>query len=127
LSGDNFLKSLNSKYFWLLFFFSTLLGVSIVQLRSFSPAIQVQQAEIKELYPEQRFLKGEKLDLNRATERELVALPGIGRKLAAEIIRNRTARGFFPTVDALSRVRGIGPAKLRRIRPLVVVSHPAER
>jgi competence ComEA-like helix-hairpin-helix protein len=116
------LKSLNPKHFWLLFFFSAVWVASLPFAGRFLRPEKTQQIEFTNVYPEQRFLRGEKLDLNRATLRELMALPGVGAALAGEIIRNRTARGPFPTVEALGRVRGIGPKKLDRIRPLVVVS-----
>jgi competence protein ComEA len=61
------------------------------------------------------------LDLNRATAAELDALPGVGPATAAAIVAHREANGPFPSVDDLEQVRGIGPAKLDGIRPLVTV------
>ena len=52
------------------------------------------------------------VDVNRATEAELEALPGIGPALAAAIVEWRSANGPFGTVDDLADVPGIGPAKL---------------
>ncbi|HEX7120528.1 MAG TPA: helix-hairpin-helix domain-containing protein [Longimicrobiales bacterium] len=57
------------------------------------------------------------LDLNRATAAELEALPGIGPALAARIVAYRDSAGPFTAVDSLTRVRGIGPALLERLRP----------
>lgn len=65
------------------------------------------------------------LDLNRATERELEALPGIGPVLAGRIVQYRRAQGAFRTVDQLRQVKGIGKKTLDRIRPLVEVAAPA--
>ncbi len=59
------------------------------------------------------------VDLNHAATDELVRLPGVGPALAARIIAVREARGPFDTVDDLRRVRGFGPAKIERLRPLV--------
>ena len=59
------------------------------------------------------------VDLNRATEAELTALPGIGPALAARIVAERRRRGRFTEVDELLEVRGIGPATLERLRALV--------
>ena len=61
------------------------------------------------------------LDLNRATERDLERLPGIGPGLATRIIETRTRRGIFGSVDELRRVRGIGDATLARLRPLLTI------
>lgn len=59
------------------------------------------------------------IDLNRATAEELDALPGVGPATAQAIIGFRDTNGPFGSVDALLEVRGIGPAKLEQIRPLV--------
>ena len=61
------------------------------------------------------------VDLNRATAAELDDLPGIGPATAQAIVDHRTANGPFASVDDLEAVRGIGPAKLDAIRPLVTV------
>ncbi len=61
------------------------------------------------------------VDLNRASADELQQLPGIGPATAAAIVAHRDANGPFRSVDQLDDVRGIGPAKLEQLRPLVVV------
>jgi len=63
------------------------------------------------------------LDLNRATTKELEALPGIGEHLARSIIASRNARGgHFNSVDELLKIDGIGEKTLDKIRPYVYVS-----
>lgn len=62
-----------------------------------------------------------RLDLNRATALQLESLPGVGPVLAAEIVAWRSRNGGFAAVDQLLEVRGIGPARLRRLRPRVRV------
>jgi competence protein ComEA len=61
------------------------------------------------------------VDLNRATAAELDALPGIGPATAQAIVAHREANGPFASIDDLEQVRGIGPAKLATIRPLVTL------
>ncbi|HTN81395.1 MAG TPA: helix-hairpin-helix domain-containing protein [Acidimicrobiales bacterium] len=61
------------------------------------------------------------LDLNTASETELDALPGVGPATAAAIVSYREHHGAFTSVDQLLEVRGIGPAKLDQIAPLVRV------
>jgi competence protein ComEA len=61
------------------------------------------------------------VDLNRASAADLEALPGIGPALAQAIIDHRQQHGPFRSVDDLADVRGIGPAKMEQLRPLVKV------
>jgi competence protein ComEA len=61
------------------------------------------------------------VDLNRADEAALDALPGVGPATAAAIIQHREQIGRFTSVDQLLDVRGIGEAKLEQLRPLVTV------
>jgi competence protein ComEA len=60
------------------------------------------------------------VDLNSASQDELETLPGIGPKLAAEIIAYRS-RTPFASVDDLDSVSGIGEKKLEGVRDLVTV------
>lgn len=59
--------------------------------------------------------------LNSATADELDALPGVGPATAAAIVSHRDQHGPFRSVDGLADVRGIGPAKLEQLRPLVTL------
>ncbi len=61
------------------------------------------------------------VDLNTADEAALDALPGIGPATAKAIVAHRSEIGRFTSVDQLLDVRGIGPAKLEELRPLVTV------
>ncbi len=57
------------------------------------------------------------VDVNRASERELVSLPRIGPALARRIVE---ARPFADLAD-LTRVRGIGPVTIERLRSRALV------
>jgi competence protein ComEA len=61
------------------------------------------------------------LDLNRADHAQLLQLPGVGDGLARRIEAYRREHNGFRSADDLRRVRGIGPALLERLRPLVHV------
>ena len=63
-----------------------------------------------------------RVDLNRATARELDALPGIGPVLAARIIDHRERAGRFRRIEDLLAVRGIGPRLFERLRTRVTVA-----
>ncbi len=60
------------------------------------------------------------LNLNSASLSELDALPGIGPARAAAILQEREARGPFSSVEALSRVPGLGPSAIARLRDRVM-------
>src|SRR5205809_905982 len=62
------------------------------------------------------------VDINRASEDELRALPGIGGVLAARIVEARERDGPFASLDDLRRVRGLGRAKLERLASAIAVS-----
>jgi competence ComEA-like helix-hairpin-helix protein len=64
---------------------------------------------------------GQRLDLNEASAADLELLPGIGPSLARRIVQDRLGHGAFGAVEELLRVRGIGPATLARLRPLLYV------
>lgn len=63
-----------------------------------------------------------KIDLNTATKEELMTLPGIGEKRAADIIADREANGPFRIPEDLTRVSGIGEGILEGLIDLVTVS-----
>jgi competence ComEA-like helix-hairpin-helix protein len=63
---------------------------------------------------------GDAVPVNRADESLLQSLPGVGPALARRIVEARRIRRFTRVEDLLE-VRGIGPATLERIRPLVSV------
>ena len=59
------------------------------------------------------------LDLNRATEQELDALPGVGPVLARRIVDHRRRFGPFRDPRDLMSVQGIGPKLSGRLAPYV--------
>lgn len=63
---------------------------------------------------------GERIDPNRATALDLARLPGVGMRLAKEIVRDREIRGSFGSLADLDRVEGIGPGLLRRLEPFLL-------
>ena len=98
------------------------------QERSTAP-LSTSEAAVSPLQPQQmpqasnRSVE-QKLDLNRATEQDFEALPGIGPVLAERIVEYRHTRGAFRDVEQLRRVKGIGKKKFERIRSLVGVTPP---
>lgn len=60
-------------------------------------------------------------DLNHATVAGLLCLPGIGEVLAERIVAERTAHGPFRDIADLARVRGLGKARIERLRNGVTI------
>lgn len=62
------------------------------------------------------------LDINTATAAEFAAvMSGVGSKKAEAIIAYRDANGRFDTVEALTKVKGIGDILIDRNRDLIRV------
>jgi len=61
------------------------------------------------------------VNINTAGLAELQRLPGVGPVTAQRIIDYRTERGRFQSVEELDEVKGIGPAKLAKMRPFVTL------
>jgi competence protein ComEA len=64
----------------------------------------------------------ELVDLDRASEREIDVLPRVGPALARRIVANRDSFGPFGSLEALGRVKGMGPATRKRVAALVTFS-----
>lgn len=64
------------------------------------------------------------VDLNRATERQLDGLPGIGPVLAGRIVEYRQRKGGFRSVTELRTVSGIGEKRYVALKDLVTVGSP---
>ncbi len=57
-----------------------------------------------------------KVDVNTATVKELQMLPGVGKAIAERIVEYRKTNGPFESVDDLKNVKGIGKAKLDKLK-----------
>lgn len=58
-----------------------------------------------------------RVEINSATWVEWMQLEGIGETTARNIVADRDRRGPFRNIEDVSRVRGIGDAKLAAMRP----------
>ena len=62
------------------------------------------------------------LDLNVASQHDLVALPGIGPAKALAIVTWRQKNGRFRRVEDLVKVKGFGRKTLLKLRPYLLVT-----
>ncbi|CAL8135359.1 unnamed protein product [Orchesella dallaii] len=67
-------------------------------------------------------IKVELMNINTATEEELMTLPGVNRALARNIVNHRQMIGGFRKVEDLALVSDMGATKLDMIRAEVCVS-----
>ncbi|MBD3315335.1 MAG: hypothetical protein GF344_06080 [Chitinivibrionales bacterium] len=59
------------------------------------------------------------INVNTGDEERLAELPGIGPVIAGRIITYRTDNGNFSKPDDLRAVKGIGPAKVNKVKDLI--------
>lgn len=64
------------------------------------------------------------VNLNTATAEELERLPGIGPARARAILALRASLTRFLRLEQLLRVKGIGRATFRKLRPMLTLSGP---
>ena len=65
--------------------------------------------------------EGFPIDLNRASEKDLTRLKGIGPTRARQIIALRDSLGGFHTSEELLQIKGIGTKTLEKIQPDIIV------
>ncbi|GAB3618208.1 hypothetical protein GCM10027416_27650 [Okibacterium endophyticum] len=64
----------------------------------------------------------EPIDVNTASQRELSRLPGMDRRSAKAVVKARTERGGFASVEDFARTAGLQPHEIVRLRDLTVCS-----
>ena len=60
-----------------------------------------------------------KLNINTATEEQLIDLPGIGKVTAERILEYRKETGKFTAIEDLLAIKGISKNKLERLSPMI--------
>ncbi|XP_055510974.1 endonuclease/exonuclease/phosphatase family domain-containing protein 1 [Leucoraja erinacea] len=64
----------------------------------------------------------ERLNINTATEEELMTLPGVNRMVAQNIVAYRECIGGFKKVEDLALVSGVGAARLAQVKLEICVA-----
>jgi len=76
--------------------------------------------------PEPRANEGV-VNINTASAEELERLPGVGPTRARAILELRTRNKSFTRLEELMRVKGIGRATFRKLRPYLTLTGPTTR
>ena len=66
-------------------------------------------------------LRGNKININTATAKELDALPGIGPAMAKRIEEYRSQKGPFTSVEGIKGVKGIGDGLFKKIKDKITI------
>ena len=72
--------------------------------------------------PELKAYSG-KLNINTASEEELMTLDGIGEKYAERIIETREKLGGFKSIEQITKVKGIGQKRFEKIKDEITVGN----
>ena len=60
-----------------------------------------------------------KVNINTGTEAQIALLPGIGPKLAKEVVNYRTTNGNFKAIEDVKKVSGVGDKKFEKIKDFI--------
>ena len=92
------------------------LGVSLQYLFKTNPQFKniISTLESERIYA--------KTNLNTASHKELVNIPGIGDVLAGRILQYRETHGKFKNLEELKNVSGIGAATYASVRKYLTLS-----
>ena len=66
-------------------------------------------------------LRGNKININTATAKELDSLPGIGPAMAKRIEEYRSQKGPFTSVESIKGVKGIGDGVFKKIKDKITI------
>ena len=69
----------------------------------------------------------EKIDINKATVKELTQLKRIGPAIAARILEYREKNGPFKRPEDIMKVKGIGPKTYEMIKDRIVAGQVAKK
>jgi len=96
-------------------------SVKIKDDRKIKPEKDFSNPRIKKISENKSLSNAGIINLNKATREQLITLPGIGLKTANAIIDFKLRNGNFKSVNDLTKVKGIGKAKLEKVKKYVYV------
>lgn len=68
----------------------------------------------------------DKIDLNKASAKELEAAEGLGKTIAERIVKKRIQYGYFKSIEELLKIKGIGEKNFPKIAYSLYISNPEE-
>ena len=74
-----------------------------------------------QLLDEQTKTKTFSININKASVSDLIALPGVGEKVAQKIINYRNGQGYFNSIEELKNISGIGESKFNQIQEYITI------
>lgn len=80
--------------------------------------IQTEQSKVSQ---ENTQKEDGKINLNTATEEELMTLTGIGQSKAKSIIQYREKKGRFKSIEEIKEIEGIKSGVFNKIKEQIVV------
>lgn len=83
--------------------------------------ISLQPVQVSQVSKRANNANNNLIDINNASVEELQKLNGIGPALAKRIIEYRQSHGKFTKPDDLIQVKGIGPAKLKKMKDQILI------
>jgi competence protein ComEA len=120
------LKLLEIRRFLLLLPISALFVATVLHFEVYFTPSTIQPIENKQVLSEMPAVLKGPVNLNRASAGDLVSVPGIGPRTAQKIVRERSKRGHFDSVDDLVRIRGLGPKTVLKLKPFLSVAEAVE-
>jgi competence protein ComEA len=72
--------------------------------------------DIKEMSSATKLMLDIPIDLNQASSHDLILVPGIGEKTAAQIVSFRRTNGGFKNLEDLMKIRGIKERKFAQLK-----------
>ncbi|SFL33705.1 competence protein ComEA [Paenibacillus sp. 1_12] len=85
-----------------------------------APAVNKPDKELPDNNTKPASTKG-MINLNKATQTQLITIPGIGESKAKAIIAHRKQIGSFQSIEQLLDVKGIGVKVLEKMKPYLVL------
>ncbi len=102
--------------------FAAMEGTWMTAATAAPPAAQLAvKASAEDSPPRKRAVSG-KLNLNTATEEQLMMLPTVGPSKAERIVTWRKKNGGFKRTADLRRVKGFGYKTFKKLEPLLAIT-----
>lgn len=94
------------------------LGLAVLGYRNYfaRPKLKVVSMDYESAVKEKRLV-----NINTADVNKIETLPGVGPKLAKDIVDYRAAHGPFLFEEDLTKVRGIGPKKYEEVKEYILL------